>query len=229
MKQANKELLISGAQSFGHKISPLQLEQFEIYMDVLDKWADKVNLTAIKGEQERTVLLLLDSVAVMPEIRKYYEKLSLTDDQAFKVVDLGSGPGIPGIPIKIMFPQIDMILMESIQKKANFLREAARKLGADKLSVLNCRAEDFIKDGQNISLVLVRAVGDIGTLAGLCGGILAPGGRIFAMKGPDPEDELDKHRSVLDKLGFIHLDTVKYDLPLEHGRRSLVVLEKKPS
>lgn len=222
MDEVNKELLIWGAGELGVKLSEEQIELFERYLLLLNKWNAKMNLTAIREEEDQIVLLLLDSLAVVPAIEELAEKGGPTGPP-LRIMDLGSGTGAPGIPVKIARPEWEMTLVESREKKATFLKEAARELGLSGLIVLQGRAEDTVSG--KFDIILAKAVGDLGKLTGICGRLLRTGGALAAMKGPDPDDELKKDRAKIEQNGFRVQDIQSYQLPQGFGKRRLVILE----
>jgi 16S rRNA (guanine527-N7)-methyltransferase len=186
----------------------------EKYLALLNKWNEKINLTAVRKEREQVVSLLLDSLAV-----------AMVVPDREKVLDVGSGAGLPGIPLKVARPGIDLTLAESRRKKADFLGAVARELGLRGVRVHPGRAEELAA-GEKFGMVTARAVAELGELAALAGGLLGPGGRLVAMKGPDPEAELRAAQGALDRAG-LRLDRVRrYELPAGGGSRSLVILVK---
>jgi len=220
MDDANQKLLVSGAGKLGIELDEGQVDLFGRYLEVLDKWAAKINLTAIKGERNRVIKLLVDSLAPAPTIAKM-----LATRGSLRVLDLGAGAGLPGVPIKIAVPRIGLVLCESRQKRAAFLKEIVRELGLSDTRVENSRAEEM--DGDDMfDVVLARAVGSISELARLSYRLMNAGGLLVAMKGPDPGDEIDESRKKVEKLGLDIKETVQYELPAGDGSRTLVLIEK---
>ena len=146
------------------------------YLALLVQWNQAYNLTAIRDPRDMLVKHLLDSLTIAPHV-------------SGRVADIGTGAGLPGIPLAIQNPDLRVSLVETVGKKARFLREAVRQLGLSRVSVHACRAEDVPESGQHDQLI-ARA---LGTREGiLCAGghLLRPGGRLLAMKGRVPDEEI---------------------------------------
>jgi len=228
MKPENKKLLTEGARANGFSLNSRQLKQFTDYLEVLDLWARKMNLTAIRDERNRVALLLIDSLAAAAAVKARAEE---DPARTLRVMDLGSGAGVPGIPVKIALPAVEMTLCEARQKRVLFLKEAIRKLGLSGIWVHHGRAEELTPEAGPgtgpFEVVMSRAVGPLSELAGLCREITAERGLIIAMKGPDPEPELEESRDLIDRAGF-RLEAVKrYELYKLGVLRSLVMMRKK--
>ena len=151
------------------------VSRIEQYLQLLIKWNRKINLTAEKGPEDILNRHVFDSL-----------QYCRTIEPGFRVMDIGSGAGFPGIPLKILFPQLHLVLVESQRKRCSFLETVVRELGLGQVDVINARAEDVpdVKAGQ-FEAVVFRAVSD--SQAGLLLGerFLAPGGTIILKKGPD--------------------------------------------
>jgi 16S rRNA (guanine527-N7)-methyltransferase len=147
------------------------------YLALLARWNQAYNLTAIRDPREMLVKHLLDSLAMAPFVHE--ERLA----------DLGTGPGLPGIPLAIARPGLRVALVESNGKKARFLREAVRSLGLDNARVLESRAEAVDALGA-FDVVTARALDRLAGILAVGGHLLAPGGRVLAMKGLRPDDEI---------------------------------------
>ena len=147
------------------------------YLALLARWNQANNLTAIREPREMLVKHLLDSLAMAPYVRD--ERLA----------DLGTGPGLPGIPLAIARPGLRVALVESNGKKARFLREAVRALGLGNARVLESRAE-AVDEPAAFDVVTARALDRLAGILAVGGHLLAPGGRVLAMKGVRPDDEI---------------------------------------
>ena len=213
METENLELLIKGARDLGFEFGERETGLFDQYLSLLDKWASKINLTAINGERNRVTRLILDSLNVAPLI-----------DDGMRVIDVGSGAGLPGIPVKIARPGVELVLCESRQKRSDFLKEVARKLGLPGVSVFDARAEQW--DGQEFDAALVRGVGAIDEIVKICSPLVRPGGSLVAMKGPAAEEELRDLMEPAGKLGFSIREIRPYDLPGHDASFNLVILDK---
>lgn len=147
------------------------------YLALLDRWNRTYNLTAIRDPREMLTKHLLDSLAMHPFVQ----------DQ--QLADLGTGPGLPGIPLAIAKPELRVALVESNGKKARFLREALRVLQLGNARVLESRAEAVAEPGA-FQLITARALDRLAGIIGVGGHLLAPDGRLLAMKGVRPDDEI---------------------------------------
>jgi 16S rRNA (guanine527-N7)-methyltransferase len=176
------------------------------YLDLLVRWNGTYNLTAIRDPKDMLSKHLLDSLAMHP----YFTQASLAD--------LGTGPGLPGIPLAIIRPEASVSLVESNGKKARFLREAVRQLGLDNARVIESRAEAVAEHGR-YAAITARAMDRLAGILAVGGHLLAPDGVLLAMKGPRIADEiaeLDRRWRVV----AIH----PLDVPGLDAERQLVVV-----
>jgi len=148
------------------------------YLALLDRWNRTYNLTAIRDPREMVTLHLLDSLAMHPHVAGIAT-----------LADLGTGPGLPGIPLAIVFPELQVTLVESNGKKARFLREAVRQLGLGNARVAEARAE-AVDEPAAFEAITARALATLPDILAVGGHLLRPGGRLLAMKGVRPEDEI---------------------------------------
>jgi 16S rRNA (guanine527-N7)-methyltransferase len=148
------------------------------YLVLLDRWNKAYNLTAIRDPRAMVALHLLDSLAMHPFVR-----------DIGSLADLGSGAGLPGIPLAIAVPTLQVTLVESNGKKARFLREAVRTLGLDNARVAVSRAEALDRPGA-FDAITARAMATLANILAVGAHLLAPGGRLLAMKGARPDDEV---------------------------------------
>lgn len=177
------------------------------YLALLHQWNRAYNLTAIRDPREMLVKHLLDSLAIAPFV-------------AGRVADIGTGAGLPGIPLAIHDSSLRVSLVETVGKKARFLREAVRTLGLAQVKVHACRAEEVFESGQYDQLI-ARALGTLDGILLAGGHLLRPGGRLLAMKGRIPDDEI----AALPR-GYRLLATYPLVVPGLHAERHLVVVEK---
>ena len=178
------------------------------YIELLERWNATYNLTAVRDPAQMVTRHLLDSLAVGPHVI------------GESVADLGSGAGLPGVPLAITQPHRHFLLVEANGKKARFLREVVRRLALDNTRVVEARAEST-SSSQPVSCVVARALASLADLTRLAGHWLAPGGQLLAMKGPGHADELHGLSSAW-QLVTVH----KIAVPGLDGGRFLVVLRK---
>jgi len=178
------------------------LERFQAYLDVLCLWNRRMNLTGIRSRERMVVELLADSLVPVPHL-----------PAAARLLDVGSGAGLPGIPIKIVRPDIRIDLLEPLEKRAVFLRQAVRILGLEGIRVLQGRTDDrgipFRPKGYDV--VTARAVAGLQRVVEMCAPHVAQGGMLIGFEGQDVEVRLDEARLSLEEAD-LHLEhSVAYD------------------
>lgn len=167
-----------------------QLAQFAIYADTLISYNEKVNLTAIVDREEIYVKHFLDSI-----LPSFVYKID------GNICDVGAGAGFPSIPLKIIYPDIEVTIVEPIGKRVEFLKELCKKLEID-VNIVNARAEDFAKDyRESFDNVTARAVANLQILSELCIPLVKVGGQFIVLKGNKGEEELNLARNAITKLG----------------------------
>jgi len=216
--------LIEGAGKLGIELNARQLKQFELYYQELIEWNKKINLTAITDYSSVQVKHFLDSLTVtlaLPE-----EEMERPD---FNIVDVGTGAGFPGVPLKILFPQPRLVLIEPTTKKTAFLHHVIRKLELENVEVLNGRAEEAAHlplYREQFALVLSRAVALLPTLVELTLPFCQIGGRFIAQKKGEIEQEINMAKEAIAALGG-KLDQIKkIELDEFNDARYLVIINK---
>ena len=218
------EKLIEGACKLGIAFNARQVKQFELYYQELIEWNRKINLTAITDYSSVQVKHFLDSLTIT---------LALPGEEAekpdFNIVDIGTGAGFPGLPLKILFPQPRLVLIEPTTKKTAFLHHIIHKLELENVEVLNSRAEEAAHlppYREQFSLVLSRAVALLPALVELTLPFCQIGGRFVAQKKGELDQEIDEAEKAIATLGG-KLDQVK---KIELGEfddvRYLVIIDK---
>ena len=163
----------------GVELDSQQASTLLAHLDLVDEWSARMNLTAIRERPQQLTKHVLDSLSVAPWLR------------GSRVADVGSGAGFPGIPLAVARPELQFALIESTGKKCRFLEHAKDTLGLANVEVVQSRAETY-KPTVRFDTVLARAVGPVADLVRNGGALVAGGGRILAMKGRYPADELER-------------------------------------
>ncbi len=150
------------------------------YLELIEKWNKIHNLTAIRGLEQMLTQHLLDSLAVLPHL-----------GSARSLLDVGSGAGLPGIPLAIAQPELAVTLLDSSHKRQAFQLQCKAELGLDNVTAVHSRVEDY-RNGSGFAVVISRAFSDLGEFVSAARHLCAPGGRLLAMKGLNPHDEIAK-------------------------------------
>ncbi|MCJ7576381.1 MAG: 16S rRNA (guanine(527)-N(7))-methyltransferase RsmG [Dehalococcoidia bacterium] len=216
--------LIEGAGKLGIKLTTRQVKQFELYYQELIEWNKKINLTAITDYSSVQVKHFLDSLTITLALS---EKEVASPD--FKIVDIGTGAGFPGVPLRILFPQPRLVLLEPTTKKTAFLHHIIRKLDLQSVEVLNSRAEEAAHlpaYREQFDLVLSRAVALLPTLVELALPFCRIGGRFIAQKKGEIEQEITGAKKAIAVLGGRLDQTKKIELDEFTDARYLVIIDK---
>jgi 16S rRNA (guanine527-N7)-methyltransferase len=171
------EVLVSGAAQLGLSLSSAQAEQLLRLLDELDDWNQRMNLTAIRERGAQITKHLLDSLAVHSHVR------------GERIADIGTGAGFPGLPLALVLPQAQFTLVDSTAKKLKFVEHAAQLLGLNNVQTVHTRAETY-RPKERFDTIVSRAIGPIETFVKWSGHLCVGGGRLLAMKGRYPTDEL---------------------------------------
>ncbi len=203
--------VVTGADRLGIKVSDHQAEQMSAFLRELVLWNSKINLTAIRDPLVMAEKHFIDSIAVIPFIR--------TD---IFFMDMGSGGGFPGIPLKIMLPDLNMVLLDSSRKKVNFSKHVIRTLGLEKIDAVHARAEELACSDQyqgRFDAVISRAFADLDRFAVLAHPFLSDNGCLYAMKARRALGEItSKIRQQFE------ITTDHYRLPFEKSERCFITL-----
>ncbi len=216
-----REILTQGFEELGLSISEDALVQFQQYYDYLTQRNTVMNLTAITGAEDSARLHFLDCAAL----------LSLFDFSGASVVDIGTGAGFPGLPLKIAQPDISLTLLDGNQKRITFLEEVCSLAGISGVRCIKTRAEDIAPDiGGSFDIAVSRAVARLNILCELCLPFVHVGGTFIAMKGPDCSDELREAANAIFILGGGKARIKTYKIPGTDITRSAVMIKKiKPT
>ena len=216
---------VEGCSKMGIRLHEDHLIMFQDYLLLLLEWNQKFNLTAIREPDEILVQHFLDSISV---ILAYSDGMETPSS----ILDMGSGAGFPGIPLKILYPQAKITLVDSVQKKVGFLNEVIRQLGLVEAVAIHARAEDLARDRshrERYDLVVSRAVAEYRVLAEYCLPFVKKGGYFIAHKGPGAADELEKAQKALGLLGGKLVEKKRMEIPFSDKTHKLVVVKKVES
>jgi 16S rRNA (guanine527-N7)-methyltransferase len=213
--------LKTGAAKLGIELSQLQLEQFNVYYRELVDWNKRINLTSITDSRDVQIKHFLDSLSVYPALKQPI------DNQRF--LDVGAGGGFPGLPLKIAYPNIKLILLEATSKKASFLFHMKQKLGLDDVDIVVGRAEEAAHQAQyreRFDIVLCRALAQLPVLAELTLPFCAVSGRLIAQKKGEIYTEIGRATKAIEVMGGGQPLVKKVELNELSNERYLVIVNK---
>ena len=216
----NRELLISGLSALGIEPEEERLCRFADYSALLKEWNQKMNLTAVCDDDGISVKHFLDSVLPLASVEL---------PQNAAVLDLGTGAGFPGIPVKILRPDLRLTLMDALQKRIRFLQEVCDKLGFADVALVHGRAEDCGKQAiyrEQFDCVLSRAVANMTVLCEYCLPFVKVGGMFLALKSESAEEEVTVAKPMIGNLGGTVEDIISAPLPESDILRKIVVVRK---
>ncbi|AYF94075.1 MULTISPECIES: 16S rRNA (guanine(527)-N(7))-methyltransferase RsmG [Streptococcus] len=205
----------------GFPLTDRQKEQYERYFELLVEWNEKINLTAITDKDEVYLKHFYDSIAPILQ--------GLIENQPIRLLDIGAGAGFPSLPMKILFPELDVTIIDSLNKRINFLHLLAEELGLSGVHFYHGRAEDFAQDKAfraQFDLVTARAVARMQVLSELTIPYLKVGGRLLALKASNAPEELEEAKNALNILFSKVENNLQYELP-NGDPRYITVVEKK--
>ena len=205
----------------GFPLTDRQKEQYERYFELLVEWNEKINLTAITDKDEVYLKHFYDSIAPILQ--------GLIENQPIRLLDIGAGAGFPSLPMKILFPELDVTIIDSLNKRINFLHLLAEELGLSGVHFYHGRAEDFAQDKAfraQFDIVTARAVARMQVLSELTIPYLKVGGRLLALKASNAPEELEETKNALNLLFSKVEDNLQYELP-NGDPRYITLVEKK--
>lgn len=214
------ELLKSGLDVMGIELDDLKLGQFERYLYLLLEYNKRVNLTAIKEPREIIVQHFLDSVSI----------LAMDIFQpGMKILDVGSGAGFPGIPIKIALPYLNMMLLDASKKRVTFLNHVIETLKLDEIVAVHGRAEELghTQYREAFDVVVSRAVAPLRVLCEYCIPFVRPGGLFLSYKGPGAMEELKASEHAIDILGGHFVGVKNVNVPFSEKTHNIVMIRKE--
>lgn len=203
---------------FEEEIDDNKIQKFYDYMNLLVEWNKKINLTAITEEKDIILKHFVDSLTVLKYIK---------EDKS--IVDVGTGAGFPGIPLAIMNDSLKITLVDSLNKRINFLNEVCNKINLKNTKAIHARAEEFGQDNnyrESYDVAISRAVANLTVLAEYLLPLVKVGGKIICMKGPDIEEELKQAGSAIDILGGKIEKCDNFCLPKSDISRNIIIINK---
>jgi len=216
----DKKLLSSGLALMGIESSRDIETAFEDYMNLLLKWNKKMNLTAITQERDIIVKHFLDSATCLSIDGIVHGE---------RMIDMGTGAGFPGIPLRILRREGEWVLADSLGKRVTFLRESIKSLGLKDIIAIHSRAEDLGRDKklrETFDVAVSRAVANLAVLSEYCLPLVAVGGIFVAMKGPRADQELETAKKAIEVLGGKVRERVLVKNPYLESGREIIVIEK---
>lgn len=215
-----EELLKSGAASVGVDLNDKQIQQFIKYHEILVEWNSFMNLTGITEYEEVVQKHFVDSLVLCKAIDV---------NQIESLIDIGTGAGFPGIPLKIAYPHLKVTLLDSLQKRIKFLDEVIMQLGLTEVETIHGRAEDFAKPSmkrESYDVCVSRAVANLASLSEYCLPYVKVDGYFVPYKSGKIDEELSESKKAVFVLGGKIEDEVKFNLPDSDISRSLIKIKK---
>ncbi|WP_425449231.1 16S rRNA (guanine(527)-N(7))-methyltransferase RsmG [Dethiothermospora halolimnae] len=216
----NIDTLIKGFNEIDINVNDRKIDKFKSYKTLLKSWNKKINITAIDDDREIDIKHFLDSLTVF--------KTNKIEDN-IRIIDIGTGGGFPGIPMKIINDTLDITLLDSLKKRLTFLDEVIETLQLDNIRTIHGRAEDYGKDKdyrENFDIAVSRAVASLNILCEYCLPFVKVGGYFIAMKGPALEDEIEASKKAITTLGGKLEDKIDVNLPFSDIVHKLLIIKK---
>ena len=211
-------------ESFGKlniSLTDKQYQQFLEYYELLVEWNKVMNLTGITEFDEVVMKHFVDSLSLV---------YAVPANKPYKVLDMGTGAGFPGIPLKIAFPDMEMVLLDSLNKRIKFLNEVINQLGLEKITAIHGRAEEFARKEEyreQFDLCVSRAVANLATLSEYCLPYVKKNGCFIPYKSGAIEEEMEASKKAVHVLGGKITEVKTFELPDSDISRSLVVIKKE--
>jgi 16S rRNA (guanine527-N7)-methyltransferase len=218
------EQLAQGLRDMGREVGPAVLSQFETYRDELLRWNERTNLTAITAPLEVETRHFLDSLTVLQALEGPSDSGTVR-----RIIDIGSGAGLPGIPLKLMLPEARLTLLEATGKKVAFLRHMVSCLELSATEVVYGRAEEVahvVGQREAYDIAVARAVAPLATLAEICLPFVAIGGMMVALKKGSLNDEIENARAAVRTVGGAEIRVRAVALSQLPDQRVLICIRK---
>lgn len=212
------EKLLEKLNKIQLNVNDEELNKFWVYMTNLLEWNEKINLTAITDEDDIILKHFIDSLTILEYI-----------PEKSNVIDVGTGAGFPGIPLKIVREDINMTLMDSLNKRITFLNEIINKLGLKKINAIHSRAEELAKipeHREKYDIAVSRAVANLSTLSEYMIPFVKVGGKCICMKGSNIEEELKTAKNAIKELGGEIEKVINFKLPDSDNERNIIIIKK---
>jgi len=216
----DEKMFVTVLREKGIQLTDKQLKQFDLYYDLLIDWNKKVNLTAITEKKEVYLKHFFDSITP-----SFY----IDFEQVKTVCDIGAGAGFPSIPLKICFPHLHITIVDSLNKRINFLEQLIDTLDLNHIQLVHGRAEDIGQQKEHrayYDLVTARAVARMSVLSEYCLPLCKIGGTFIALKGASASEESADAKKAINVLGGEYKEEHQFTLPIEESERSIVVINK---
>ena len=215
-----KEELTKAAAEYGISLNDTQMEQYNRYFELLVEWNEKINLTAITEPKEVAIKHMIDSITA------YDEKLF---KDGTTVIDVGTGAGFPGLPLKIFCPEIKLTLMDSLNKRIKFLQTVVEELGLKDVECVHARAEEGARNKkyrESFDIAVSRAVARLPILCEYCLPFVKKGGHFIALKGMQYHDEADEAAKAIKVMGGSKTEIRPVKLPELDDKRAVITITK---
>lgn len=215
-----EKLLYESCKQMGITLEQAQIQQFMRYKQLLLQWNEKMNLTAITEDREVILKHFVDCVSVVPY---------LDWQECHSVIDVGTGAGFPGIPLKIVCPSIQLTLLDSLQKRIHFLEEVIQQVGIEKVECVHSRAEDGGKSKkyrEKYDCCVSRAVANLAALLEYGLPFVKVGGTFVALKGKDAAKEVEQAQKAMEVLGGALAEIIDVKIPNTDLNHKIVVVKK---
>lgn len=213
----NRERFIEELKKINIEITDAQIKQLDKFYELLIIWNEKINLTTITNKEEVYLKHFYDSLTLIKAI-------DLT--KSLKVLDVGTGAGFPGIVLKIVFPELKITLLDSLNKRINYLNEIIKALELKNIETVCARSEDYVKKHrEEYDLVVARAVSHLEILSEITLPSVKVGGYLVAMKASIAL-ELQESLNIINKLNSKVSEVIEFKLPIENSLRTLVKIKK---
>ena len=214
----NLDLFIEETKKLGIELTSQQLEKLNQFYELLISWNQKMNLTRITEKED-------------VYLKHFYDSLTLSKvidlNQDLTLCDVGSGAGFPGIVLKICFPNLKITLLDSLQKRVNYLNEIIKELDLKNIEAIHTRAEDYAKQNrEKFDIVTARAVANLKILSELCIPMVKVNGLFIAMKA-NIEEEIENSTEILKKLDSKIEKIETFYLPIENSIRNIILIQKQ--